>query len=312
MKEPTLYACCPSYALRGPSEKAGNLAAARGLARRMGWRVVASPLLDRYPGAGAWIESGAREADIGRALRHDVVWACRGGYGAVHLTGAVLAAQPRKRPLLIGYSDATVLHTLWWTRRWGEGYYGALPADLARTRAGTSLLALLRGGALARAPCTDASVRVLRAGEAEGPCFAACVSVLAGLCGTPAQPDLAGAVLAVEDIEESPYRVDFALAQLQASGALRGVRALVGGAFPHKQPDDYQGPTVDEILAGWGERLGVPVLARLPFGHMHDGLFLPVGRAVRLRAGADGSWELAFRPRRASPGKERACAKSSG
>jgi muramoyltetrapeptide carboxypeptidase len=122
--------------------------------------------------------------------------------------------------------------------------------------------------------------------------FPACLSVLAGLCGTSLQPDLRGAVLAIEDINVQPFQIDFNLHQLHLAGALRGVTALLGGSFTGELRPDYLGPTPDELLATWGRRLRVPVLTRLPFGHLDDALVLPAGRRTEVRAHGDGGWTV--------------------
>lgn len=299
MATPTLYVCCPSYALRNPVEKRDHLKRAAAFARRMGLRVVASPLLDRHLGPGAWLDIGPRRDDLLEALRHDCIWTARGGYGAIHLAPALMEAKVRHRPRLIGYSDITILHACWRVRGWGEAYYGMIPDQLDAGRAPDSLLPLFRGRGLRRDNSTDAAVVVVRPGRAEGTCFAACLAVLAGLAGTPYRPDLRGCLLAVEDIDEKPYQVDFALSQLHAAGALDGVGALIGGSFTHQAALDYGGPGIDDVFRRWGDILGVPVISRLPFGHLPDSLALANGRPLKLVAEADGAWSLEFAPRAA-------------
>lgn len=299
MAAPTLYVCCPSYALRNPLEKRDYLKRARAFARRARLRLIASPLLDRHLGPGAWLEIGPRRDDLLEAVRHDVVWACRGGYGGIHLAPALLEARVRHRPRLIGYSDITVLHACWRIRGWGEAFYGTLPQDTDEGRSWETLWPLSRGRGLRRDHSTDAATVVVRPGQAEGVCFAACLAVLAGLAGTPYLPDLRGCILAVEDIDEKPYQVDFALCQLHAAGALDGIRALIGGSFTHQAALDYGGPSIDDVFHRWGDRLGVPVISRLPFGHLPDSLVLANGRRLSLAADADGSWSLTFAARAA-------------
>ncbi len=293
---PTLYVAAPSYALTGPLERDRILTVAHAVAGAAGFTVVPSPLLERHvPGWGAWLPAVERTADLLTAITHDAVWACKGGYGCVHAVPALLAATTTKQPLLAGYSDATVLHAVWRRRGWGEGLYG----HLGKTRGGreeSSALSLLRGAGYARDHATDAGARVLRAGTAEGPAFAACLSVLARLVGTGAVPDLSGHVLFCEDIDDKPFQIDHAFEQLHQAGHLRGITALVGGTFTYQERNDYLGPTADELLAAWGERLQVPVLSRLPFGHLDDQLVIPSGRRTTLTLTQD-SWNLTFHPR---------------
>jgi muramoyltetrapeptide carboxypeptidase len=66
-------------------------------------------------------------------------------------------------------------------------------------------------------------------GRATGPLVPANLEVLRSLIGTPWLPDLAGTIVALEEIGERPYRIDRALTQLQTSGALAGVRGFAVG-----------------------------------------------------------------------------------
>lgn len=295
------YVCCPAYALHGPLDRRRAIGAIEELANDLGFDVVLSPLLDRHLGHGCWLPVEQRIADFRRALKHEVVWACRGGYGSIHLIPTVLEAKLRHRPALIGYSDLTALHAAWRVRGWEETFYGALPHEAPGSRSHDTLRALMHGQGYRRDQLSDAMTLVLRPGRARGRCFAACLSVLAGLCGTAAMPDLRGQVLAIEDIDEHPYRLDSFLNQLHLSGALKGVVALIGGSFSHEEKPDYVGPSVEDILRDWAQRLRVPTITRLPFGHLNDGLFLPSGRPVELIADARGRWSftVAARTRRA-------------
>ena len=288
---PSVYVCCPAYGLDGPLRKARILDAIAPVATELGLTVVASPLMDRHIGPGAWLPVAERRIDLRSALQHDVVWASAGGYGSVHLVEDLLHLEAARRPWLIGYSDITVMHACWRRRAWGEGIYCALPGELGG-RTGQSMLSLMRGQGYQRSGAIDAGVRVLRAGAAQGICQPACLSVLAGLCGTPAQPHLRGCVLAIEDVDERPFELDFAQMQLALSGALEGLVGLIGGNFTHKDRSDYEGPSSEEIIASWAHRLQVPSISRLPFGHIDDGLAMPSGRSVELVGGADGSWRF--------------------
>lgn len=289
-----LYITMPSYAANGPTDRVKYLKKAHAWAERCDWQVVASPLLERYQAVGTWAPLELRAADMQRALEHDIVWAARGGYGAVELVPALLAARPVGTRLLIGYSDITVLHAVWTKHGLGPSIYGTLPDAIDESRQALSMRAFLNGTGYHASDATEAAALVLRPGSVQAPLFAACLVVLAGLCGTPALPNLSGGILAIEDTEERPYNIDFALNQLFLSGALDGIVGLLGGSFHHTPPNEYGGPTVDDVLATWAVRLNVPCISRLPFGHMDDPMVLLCGRTVELAAAENGSWSLTW------------------
>jgi muramoyltetrapeptide carboxypeptidase len=299
MPAPTCYVTLPSWPLRGPLDRVEVVRGVTPVAEALGWKVVWSPLLDQpIAGHGGWQDPGLRLADLRLALRHDVVWGAKGGYGCMQLIERLGALRARRRPAFIGFSDNTVMHALWWKNRWEEAFYGRVPHRLDASRHGASFLPLARGERLVLDQAGWPGTRALADGRAEGRLFTACLSVLAGLCGGPLQPDLRGAILAIEDVDEKPYNMDFALNQLHLAGVLDGVRGLVGGFFTYQEKSDYAGPSGDEVLAAWARRLGVPAVARLPFGHIEDHLVLPTGRQAVLSVRRGGwSLDLAARPR---------------
>lgn len=258
-------------------------------------RLVESPLLASLGRPGQWAPTAERVADLARALDHDVLIAARGGYGCVDLVEPLMA-HARAGGRLVGYSDLTVLHACWRVRGWSETLYGFCPAVSPGVRAHDSTAALLRGEGIALQSRDLPLTRILRAGEATGPAFAACLRVLSGLAGTPAQPPLAGSVLVLEDVDERPYQIDRDLTQLHLAGALRGVAGLAFGRFPSTAGPGYAGPDAVTVCTRWADRLGIPAVFGLPIGHDPDPVTIPCGRSASLRCAAD-SWSLEFAAR---------------
>ncbi len=283
-----VYLAVPAYPMRDAEQTARTLAAAEVFAARLGLPLVASPLIHQARPAGAWLDAEARRADLMRGLEHPVLLAARGGYGCLELIASLAQSVARPGPLLVGFSDLTVLHA-WWRRHGrGESVYGFMPGAPHGERALASAVACALGEGCV---LTGDATQVVATGAADGVVFAACLRVLAGLIGTPAMPDLAGTLLALEDIDERPYRIDRDLMQLWLAGALTGVRGLVFNPFPCALPDDYNGPSVREIAGAWARRLGVPAIVGLAFGHDPDPVALPCGRRAALQCIPDG-WRL--------------------
>ncbi len=134
-------------------------------------------------------------------------------------------------------------------------------------------------------------VQPIHPGHASGPLFAACLRVLVGLVGTRFMPDLRGRLLAIEDIDERPYRIDRDLHQLYLAGHLDGITGLITNAFPCTLPELYQGPTATDIIQRWAQRLNIPAIVAVPFGHHADPLALPCGRPATLHVSTN-DWSL--------------------
>ena len=281
-----LYLWCPAY----PIPDALGLVSARQAAQRfaddLGQPLIASPLLDRHPGPGAWLPREERVADLRTGRPYAWLLAARGGYGCIDL----LTGLDRPLPPLIGYSDLTALHAAQWVLGGPSGLYGYMPGVRHGERTYASALALARGCGWAIESLPESTP--LCHGAVEAPLFAGCLAVLAGLAGTPWQPDLRGCLVALEDIDERPYRVDRNLHQLAASGMLDGIAGVVFGRFPVELPPNYAGPDLRTICQQWANRLRVPTVFGVPFGHDPDPLTLAQGRVSRLTVHAAG-WHLA-------------------
>jgi muramoyltetrapeptide carboxypeptidase len=130
--------------------------------------------------------------------------------------------------------------------------------------------------------------RTLRGGVARGPLQGGNLAVLTSLAGTPHFPDLTGAILFLEDVNEYLYRVDRMFTTLALGGHLAQVAGVVLGGFTNCKPSEgsYGTLTLDEILADHLGGLGVPVLRNAAFGHIGPKWTLPLGVPAELDADA--------------------------
>jgi muramoyltetrapeptide carboxypeptidase len=116
-------------------------------------------------------------------------------------------------------------------------------------------------------------------GRASGRLVGGNLSLVAALCGTPWQLRTAGALLFLEEVGESAYRIDRSLVQLRQAGLLQAAAGFVLGSFTD---GDDATPVLQAHLGG----LGKPVLAGWPTGHGTPHQPLPLGVAMALDAGA--------------------------
>ncbi|MFA5028195.1 MAG: LD-carboxypeptidase, partial [Candidatus Methylomirabilota bacterium] len=112
------------------------------------------------------------------------------------------------------------------------------------------------------------------------------LSILASLAGTPFAPDLEGAILCLEDVNEEAYRLDRLCWQLAAAGMLKGVRGVVVGELTDCTPVGTGRHSARRVLERAVSALGCPALAGAAFGHGRRNVALPVGVRVRLDATA--------------------------
>jgi muramoyltetrapeptide carboxypeptidase len=231
-----------------------------------------------------------------RAALHDqaarLLVLARGGYGLLRLfdprrpaapEGPLTAAEVRESGrLLLGYSDATVLHELW-ARAGVPSIHGPMCTQLGEEESATlRLRALLCGGEPGPIAWMPSAIEGAHGGVAEGVLRGGNLAVLASLVGTPLQPRFAGCLVLLEDLNEPPYRLDRLVTQLLACGALEGARGfVVGDLVGPGEPSQGRAEAVAERLGV----LGVPVAFGAPFGHA--GRNQPVAFGCRHRLDAD-------------------------
>jgi len=104
--------------------------------------------------------------------------------------------------------------------------------------------------------------------------------MLNSLVGTPWLPELEGAVLCMEDVNEPPYRLDRMLWQLQEAGIFNCVGGVILGNFLYNGEDIAS--TAAEILLDLTRERDLPVWGGMPYGHGEDRFTLPVGAGVRI------------------------------
>src|SRR5438105_6001541 len=224
-------------------------------------------------------DDARRQRELEEAFRSDAkaVILARGGYGLLRFA-TDLRKLPRK--LLIGYSDATVLHELW-RRKSVPSIHGPMCTQLGEEPSAVERLRQLLFGEPTR-PLSWSS-RAARDGRAEGPLAGGNLASLASMCGTPLQPELKGCLVLLEDLNEPAYRLDRLLTQLLLSGALEGAKGFViGDLFALGEDPAGREEAVAERLTG----LGVPVVFGAPFGHAGRNQPVAFGCAHALDASA--------------------------
>jgi muramoyltetrapeptide carboxypeptidase len=216
------------------------------------------------------------------------VWCIRGGYGTARLLPLLDLPRLRRHPkLLVGFSDVTALLVQLARPGGFVTIHGPVITQLPRLPA-TDLrwLEALLFGTRAPQRLSLGRTRTLVPGTAEGPLVAGNLCTLASLAGTRFAPDLRGAVLCLEDVNEEAYRLDRLFWQIVSAGLLKGTRGIVVGELVGCKPEGTGRHSARRVLERAISALGVPALSGAAFGHGRRNLALPIGVRARLDAGA--------------------------
>lgn len=218
-------------------------------------------------------DDAAREqafVEVANDPAFDAVWFARGGYGSCRIAERAIARLESAAgdKAYLGYSDNGMVLGGLYKAGIGSLAHGPHPADIRRD-----------GG--------DAAVKRalgwLSEGEAEpageGPQAAFNLTVLSHLLGTSLEPDLAGHVLSLEDVDEHHYRIDRALFHVTSSPAIRRVAGLRQGRFAVAENNRPFGQDVDAIFQHWCNASGIAYLGTADIGHDADNKIIPFGVA---------------------------------
>ena len=203
-----------------------------------------------------------------------------GGYGSGRLLDLVdydtIASRPK---ILLGFSDTTALSLAVYARARLVSFSGAVTdLDLGRDEPdeltqGSLWRAVTSTDALGELSIESGELETIRAGRAEGPLFPATLALLCSLIGTPYMPDLEGAILLLEDVDEYPYRLDRMLNQLRLAGILGKLAALVLGQFRDCFTAEETGrsPSLREMINELTSDIDIPSSAAFPTDTLPDG-----------------------------------------
>jgi muramoyltetrapeptide carboxypeptidase len=228
-----------------------------------------------------------RALELRRALadtESKAIIAVRGGYGAMRVLADVDLGELARRPKwIVGFSDVTTLHAEAWAQGIASihGPHVGVLADASASDRASWIAALERP----RAPRLWSGLTVVhrgKSGEADGPLIGGNLTLLVAMAASGRLVLPEGAVLALEDTTERPYRVDRMLTALSLGGYLRRASGIVVGSFDRCEPGP-DGVSVDDVIADRTAGLGVPVVRGAPFGHERVNQAFVLGSTARMR-----------------------------
>ena len=247
---------------------------------------------DDRPGTGSrWIFSAdddERRHLLQAALDDEEVAAVlcsRGGYGTQRIVDDLhVGAFVERHGAFVGFSDATPLIAKLNAAglvamhgpclAWDDEHNG----DLARDS--------LRDGLLGTEPFELHGVADLThdwdlpVTPVEGRLVGGNLTLLATCVGTATQIRADGAIVLLEEDDETARQVDRLLTQLLRSDALTGVAAFVLGQLTREGPDD--GRPALEVMRERLSPLGVPIVGGFQIGHGDEQLTVPLGAPATL------------------------------
>jgi muramoyltetrapeptide carboxypeptidase len=213
----------------------------------------------------------------------DVIMAsCGGNFSAqfLHLLDFEKIAQ-KPKPVM-GFSDTTALLSALYTKTGQAGYFGPTVQTLGRLENPQQVFEVIFNQDNRFIDFSDCSplsfIEKNDKSPIRGKLYAATLSVLVSLIGTPYFPNLSGHILILEDIGEELSRLDRMLWQLNEVCPFRNLSALLFGEFVDLQDTGRPlGLSFEDIIKKHTASANIPVFVNAPVGHGKKLTPIPLG-----------------------------------
>ena len=210
----------------------------------------------------------------------------RGGYGTVRIIDKINFTNFVKHPKwIIGYSDATVLHSHIHQQFGMATLHATMPFNFPADGSDNAATITLKNILFEKnpEPIIIPSSPLNRSGKAKGILTGGNLSILYSLIGTKSDIDTKNKILFLEDLDEYLYHIDRMMMNLKRAGKLENLAGLIiGGMTEMKDNTVPFGKTAEEIIADAVAEYNYPVCFNFPAGHIKNNTALILGREYEL------------------------------
>ncbi len=227
----------------------------------------------------------------------EAVFCIRGGYGSAQILDLIDYDKIKKNPkILLGYSDITALHSAIFKMTNLITFHGPVLlskftdytiANFENVFFNNNQEIILKNPSNKNGLREQYLTRTINSGKAKGRIIGGNLSLISSLIGTKYQPDFNNKIVYLEDVGETPYRIDRMLQQLKMAGMLDNISGLVWGKCEECIAGSSQSTwdlSLGEVLDYYFKPLNIPSFTDLLIGHTDNQLTIPNGCLVELDA----------------------------
>ena len=260
-----------------------------------GWRLEYAPNLFEVEHQFAGSDQHRAE-DLVWAITHPTakaIFTARGGYGCVRTVSKaeelcdamvgisslieLLKQSPAK--WLVGFSDITWLHLLFAKANF-QSIHGPVATQWNLTHGhidqNISHLAKTLMGDIVSLDLSNSDV--VRSKPFAGELVGGNLSLLYASLGTSAQPNTAGKVLFIEDLDEYYYHIDRMLFSLKLAGLFDGIQGLLVGSMIDMNDNTVPfGRSVKTMITELLADCDFPIVFDVPVGHDEENISIKLG-----------------------------------
>ena len=219
----------------------------------------------------------------------DGIFCLRGGYGVQRMLKLLDFHQIKQNPKwFAGYSDITALHTMLNQACEMVTYHAPMPSTemiaddfdaYTKEFLEKAMFGQIVGELPSKKPC-----ETMHGGKAAGLLCGGNLSLVSSSLGTPYEIDTKGKILFLEDVGESPYRIDGMINHMRLAGKFDDCAGIIMGYYTDCEPENAS-MTLHQIFQDLLPQ-DKPVLLGYTCGHSRPTMTLPLGAQAILDADA--------------------------
>ncbi|MBR5857088.1 MAG: LD-carboxypeptidase [Bacteroidales bacterium] len=218
----------------------------------------------------------------------------RGGYGAIRTLEYLDMEEIRRNPKwIVGFSDITTIHNVL-SNNGIQSIHGGMPSSywLTKRERPDSTLITVKNALYGKTEgYTIAPHPFNKFGEAEGILKGGNMTLITASIGTPYDLKVdENTVLFIEEVGERLNDIDRYMQQLEKSGKLGKIKALLVGSFTKMTDDeDPWNLSAYELIKMYTDKLDIPVIYKFPSGHSRPNYAQYLGREVKITVNGEGA-----------------------
>lgn len=218
------------------------------------------------------------------------IFAIKGGYGVARVLDMIDYEMIKKNPkVFAGYSDVTALHIALNQKCDLITFHTPMAATELYSNVDDYTMEYFNKNIftdnpleLIKNPGVE-EIKTLVSGEAEGILVGGNLSLVAASIGTPYEIDTRDKILFLEDVDESPYRIDRMLLQLKQANKFKDAAGIILGAWTNCVPEENKKSlTLMQIFDELIKPEKTPTMYNIACGHCLPTMSLPLGTRVKM------------------------------
>ena len=216
----------------------------------------------------------------------DGIMCIRGGWGCNRILPLLDFDVFRENPkVFCGFSDITSLHLAMYLHSDLITFHGPVGKSKWNKCTTNAFKDIIWKGKTPtfKIPQDDTRNFVITPGTIEGKLIGGNLSVLVSMMASDYVPSFENAILFLEDVGESVYRIDRMLTQLKLAGVLEQLSGFVFGKCTNCEAGDNS-LTLKQVLDDHIKPLDIPAFYGALISHEDDNITLPVGMNARIDA----------------------------